>query len=43
MSNRNPRSNRLFTVDEIYRQLVGPGTHPAEQGEADKPKVDGEE
>ncbi|MBD8224654.1 site-specific tyrosine recombinase XerC [Pantoea agglomerans] len=27
-SNRKPRSDRLLTVDEIYRQPVGPASHP---------------
>ncbi|MFU9137812.1 site-specific tyrosine recombinase XerC [Erwinia tasmaniensis] len=28
MANRNPRSNRLLTVDDVYRQPVGPASHP---------------
>ena len=27
-SNRKPSANRLLTVDDIYRQPVGPATHP---------------
>ncbi|MFU9139255.1 recombinase XerD, partial [Erwinia tasmaniensis] len=28
MANHKPASNRLLTVDEVYRQPVGPATHP---------------
>ncbi|GLR10247.1 hypothetical protein GCM10007905_29670 [Mixta theicola] len=28
MANRKPAANRLLTVDEVYRQPVGPATHP---------------
>ncbi|MBT0731134.1 site-specific tyrosine recombinase XerC [Rosenbergiella nectarea] len=28
MANRKPRSNRLLTVDDIYRQPIGPATDP---------------
>lgn len=28
MANRKPRSDRLLTVDEIYRQPVGPASDP---------------
>ncbi|MBF1995113.1 site-specific tyrosine recombinase XerC [Serratia symbiotica] len=28
MANRKPRSNRLLTVDDVYRQPVGPASHP---------------
>ncbi|MCX2959922.1 MAG: recombinase XerD, partial [Serratia symbiotica] len=28
MANRKPHSNRLLTVDDVYRQPVGPASHP---------------
>ena len=28
MANRKPRSNRLLSVDDVYRQPVGPASHP---------------